>query len=82
MRIIVLNLPIVYVPTVEVTGMRGKNTETLTYRGPDLAERDQTRVSAGCVPGYCADLIAKGLIPADFNSCDEVRLSSSIPYTE
>jgi len=60
--------------------MRGKNVETLTYRGPDLAERDQTRVLAGCVPGYCADLIAKGLIPVDFNSCDEVRFDFNPTY--
>jgi hypothetical protein len=61
--------------------MRGKNTETLTYRGPDLSERDQTRILAGCVPGYCADQIAKGLVPANFNSCDEVRRQTR-PSTE
>ena len=53
-------------------GMRGKNTEELTYRGPDLKERDATRKEAGCKDGYCAGLIATGAIPANFNSCDEV----------
>ena len=52
--------------------MRGKNTEELTYRGPDLKERDATRKEAGCKDGYCAELIAAGVIPANFNSCDEV----------
>lgn len=53
-------------------GMRGENTEVLTYRGPDLAERDRARQAAGCVDGYCRDLIARKLVPSSFDSCDEV----------
>lgn len=56
------------------TGMRGKNADTLTYRGPDLSERDDTRKLAGCVDKFCAKKIAAGLVPANFNSCDEVFL--------
>ncbi|KAF9463133.1 hypothetical protein BDZ94DRAFT_1259680 [Collybia nuda] len=59
-------------------GLRGKNTETLTYRGPDLNERDRTRVAAGCVDGYCADLIARGLVTSNFRSCDEYPPASSL----
>ncbi|KAJ3574892.1 hypothetical protein NP233_g1466 [Leucocoprinus birnbaumii] len=59
-------------------GMRGKNTDTLTYRGPDKAERDQTRKDAGCVPGFCAKQIAAGLIDPSFNSCDEYPPASSL----
>jgi len=59
--------------------MRGKNTEELTYRGPDLKERDATRKEAGCKDGYCAGLIAAGIIPANFNSCDEV---SPLDYSQ
>jgi hypothetical protein len=57
---------------MSMKGMQGKNTETLTYRGPDQAERDQTRIDAGCVDGFCAKQIALGLVPANFRSCDEV----------
>lgn len=41
--------------------MRGKNTETLTYRGPDLVERDDTMKLAGCVDRYCAEMIRVAL---------------------
>lgn len=58
--------------------MRGKNTDTLTYRGMDEKERAQTRKAAGCVPGFCAKQIAAGLVPETFNSCDEYPPASSL----
>ncbi|KAF8510188.1 hypothetical protein BU17DRAFT_98331 [Hysterangium stoloniferum] len=59
-------------------GMRGKNTETLTYRGTDRSERSATRKEAGCVKGFCAKQIAAGLVPVTFNSCDEYPPASSL----
>jgi hypothetical protein len=59
-------------------GMRGKNTETLTYRGPDLKERAETRNLAGCTRGFCANQIRLGLVNSTQNSCDEVRATRFI----
>ena len=49
------------------------NTEKLTYRGKERGgeRRRPIREKAGCVEGYCANLIKKGGDPL-FNSCDEV----------
>jgi hypothetical protein len=49
------------------------NTEKLTYRGKERGgeSRGPIRQKAGCVQGYCADLIKNGASPS-LNSCDEV----------
>jgi len=49
------------------------NAEKLTYRGreKDGYPRGPVRKAAGCVEGYCANIIKNGGNPA-FDSCDEV----------
>ncbi|KAJ3503459.1 hypothetical protein NLJ89_g8423 [Agrocybe chaxingu] len=50
----------------------------LTYRGPDLDAISRTREAAGCNEGYCADRIAKGLVPPSYTSCVEYPPASSM----
>ena len=56
-------------------GMQGENTKTLTYAGK-LSDRIKAgiRARAGCIPGYCANLIKTNpeQNPPELNSCDEV----------
>ncbi|KAM6495016.1 hypothetical protein JOM56_009639 [Amanita muscaria] len=59
-------------------GMRGKNTETLTYSGKlSNSEKAQKRRDAGCVRGYCRGMINSGTISSDLNSCDEYPPANS-----
>jgi hypothetical protein len=65
-------------------GLRGKNTEVLTYSGPANTpqlknQKAAKRRAAGCVDGYCQNLIAEALkkdptntAVKELNSCDEV----------
>jgi hypothetical protein len=62
--------------------MRGKNTMTLTYRGPDLKERAETRKLAGCTPRFCANEIKAGRVKDDTHiSCDEVSAAFFLTYS-
>jgi hypothetical protein len=74
-------------------GLRGKNTEVLTYSGPantpELKNaKAAKRRAAGCVDGYCQKLIAEALkkdptntAVKELNSCDEVHQLFESCYT-